>query len=85
MIWGSSVEFNQPAFAQAVIWGSTIVWGEAVIWGSNVVWDQPGIWANAVIWGSSNVGVTDGTAVIWGSADGLAPDTIAWKSLASTP
>ena len=43
------------------------------------------VWANAVIWGSSNVGVTDGTAVIWGSADGLGPDTIVWKSLADAP
>jgi serine protease AprX len=78
VIWGSTLDTNQQAWSQAVIWGSGSVWGNAMIWGSNIVWDQPGVWAHAVIWGSTNVGLTNGNAVIWGSGDGLSPTTVAW-------
>jgi hypothetical protein len=50
-----------------------------------VVWDQPGTWASAVIWGSTTIGVSNGSAVIWGSSDGLEADTVAWKDLVGAP
>jgi serine protease AprX len=83
VIWGSTVPVNQAAWSSAVIWGSNVPWtnSEAVIWGSNVVWGESQTWSSAVIWGSDAIGTTDGTAVIWGSTNGLNAQNTAWKDL----
>jgi serine protease AprX len=83
VIWGSTIPVNQAAWSNAVIWGSNTKWSYnyAVIWGSNVVWTDPQSWSNAVIWGSDAIGTTDGSAVIWGSTNGLNAQNTAWKDL----
>jgi hypothetical protein len=81
IVEGASLNFNQPAWANAVIWGvDTTTWSEAVICGVNLVWTDPQSWANAVIWGVDNIGVTEGDAVIWGVTGALTPGTTAWAT-----
>jgi hypothetical protein len=93
ILTGSTISVNHPAWATTVVWGTartvvwgtarTVVWGTArtVVWGTNVVWDTPDVWASTVVWGTSTIGVSIGSAVVWGTTLGASPETFAWADL----
>jgi hypothetical protein len=88
---GPVVYFNEPAWTQNIVWGSSddnIVWGSSddnIVWGSsddNIVWGSSDniVWGSNVVWGSSLIGASDGTSVSWGMAADV-PSLTVWGAL----
>jgi serine protease AprX len=89
---GPVVYFNEPAWTQNIVWGSSddnIVWGSSddnIVWGSNddnIVWgssDDNIVWGSNIVWGNSLIGASDGTSVSWGMAAAVASLTV-WGEL----
>jgi serine protease AprX len=80
---GIAVYVNDPAWAQNIIWGSSIEWDDNIIWGSNIIWDDNIIWGSNIIWGNSLIGLSDGGSTEWGAVPDSASQA-AWGSLAGT-
>ncbi|HEX5474481.1 MAG TPA: S8 family peptidase [Vicinamibacterales bacterium] len=85
VVWGATIDVNQPAWATVVVWGSSNTsLANVVVWGSDVVWTNPQAWADVVVWGSSEIGVSDGEVVVWGATTGLTPQSTAWGQLTTS-
>jgi serine protease AprX len=80
---GPVVYFNELAWRQNVVWGSSddnIVWGSSddnIVWGSS---DDNIVWGSNVVWGNSLIGASDGTSVTWGMAAAV-PSLTVWGAL----
>ena len=81
VVWGNTIAVNQPAWAVAIMWGTTSLWSTTVVWGNNVVWESPQVWCRTIVWGNHAIGTSDGSAIMWGTTDLLAPDTVVWGDL----
>ena len=67
---GSSGNY-ELVFANGSVWSGSSSWAEAVVWGSSVLENASGVAGDAVIWGASNIqglAIIWGTAVIWGNS-----------------
>ena len=81
VVWRNTIAVNQRAWAVAIMWGTTSLWSTTVVWGNNVVWESPQVWCRTIVWGNHAIGTSDGSAIMWGTTDLLAPDTVAWGDL----
>jgi len=81
IVGGTSVYYNLPAWSQSILWGTGNLSGNSILWGTNVVWDNPSTWASAIVWGHNLLQTTDGTSILWGTANHVDPTSILWGTI----
>ena len=82
IVWGTDGQRQRDRLGIRRSSGAAIPVGAArIIWGTNVVWTDPQSWADAIIWGTDTIGQSNGSAIIWGTTDGMNAQNTAWKNL----
>jgi serine protease AprX len=84
IVWGTTVEVNERAWGSAIVWGTNTSWSSAIVWGTDVVWTDPQSWADAIVWGTDAIGLSNGSAIVWGTTSGLSPQNTAWATLSGS-
>jgi len=84
IVWGTTVNVNETAWGAAIVWGTNTSWSSAIVWGTDVVWTDPQSWADAIVWGTDTIGQSNGSAIVWGTTNGMTAQNTAWKNLSGS-